>query len=265
MTTVDPVFIKKIEKIGLSDKAAQVYATLLETGGSYPSKVAEMTKLNRSTVYRLLTDLAVKGLVTEIEKRNKIYYQPEHPKNMVRFADMQITLAKERADDARKMLPDMEALFAVLPEKPKIRFFNGIDGVMQVYDDHITQEEPYEMVGWSNTAKLLKFLPKTYLPNYVQEKQKRKITSRGIFPDSDGDQSYSKTMYKYINQKYVPQFKCIPSQQFPYESEITLYGKKHISIINFHEHNPVGVIIEDQIIHNMMRMIFELTWNGLKA
>lgn len=262
---IDPIFIKKIEKIGLSDKAAVIYATVLETGGAYPSKIAEMTKLNRSTVYRLLTDLTIKGLVTEVEKKNKIYYQPEHPKNIVRFADMQITLAKERAEDARKIFPDMEAIFSSLPEKPRIRFFHGIDGVMQVYDDHITQKYPYEMVGWSNIAKLLKFLPKSYLPNYVKEKQKKKITSRGIFPNSQTDQSYGAMMYKNIDVKYVPRFKCISSEQFSYESEITIYGSDKVSIINFHEHNPVGVIIEDSIIHNMMRMIFDLTWNGLSS
>ena len=70
---MDQKIIEKIQKIGLSDKEAKVYLYLLTSQGAYPSKVATETRLNRSTVYKILTSLSIKGLATEIEHGKKIF------------------------------------------------------------------------------------------------------------------------------------------------------------------------------------------------
>ena len=56
--------------------------------------------------------------------------------------------------------------------------------------------------------------------------------------------------------------KFIPAEKFPYNCEITIYGKNNVSIINFQKDVLVGVIIEEKTIADMMRMIFELAWMG---
>ena len=66
---------RHLEKIGLNDKSALIYSTLLTMGGAYPSALADATRINRSTVYKILLDLSIKGLVTEIERSKKLYYQ----------------------------------------------------------------------------------------------------------------------------------------------------------------------------------------------
>jgi len=73
MQIQNPDFLKKLEKSGLSDKEALVYLSLLELGGAFPSKIAEYSGLNRSTVYMVLLNLSVRGLVNEIEKKNKFF------------------------------------------------------------------------------------------------------------------------------------------------------------------------------------------------
>jgi len=79
-------FSEKLAGLGLSEKEQAVYSALLEIGGAFPSKVSEITKLNRSTTYSVLTDLAVKGLIIEMRRRNKIFYQIEKPQKLLRFA-----------------------------------------------------------------------------------------------------------------------------------------------------------------------------------
>ena len=89
MKIKDMTLLKKLEKVGLSDKESLIYASLLELGGAYPSKIAEYTGLNRSTVYMILLQMSVKGIVNEIEKKNKQFYQIEKPSKLVyllRFA-----------------------------------------------------------------------------------------------------------------------------------------------------------------------------------
>lgn len=51
-------------------------------------------------------------------------------------------------------------------------------------------------------------------------------------------------------------------EKFPYEAEITIYGVNKVSITKLGTQNIIGVIIEDMVVHNMMKMIFELCWSG---
>lgn len=79
-TMLDEKLIFQLAKIGLSKKAAKIYtALLLNSGGLYPSKLAEITKINRSTVYKVLLDLSIKELATEIIKGKKTLLSDRKP------------------------------------------------------------------------------------------------------------------------------------------------------------------------------------------
>ncbi|MAZ40534.1 hypothetical protein CL654_00245 [bacterium] len=262
MYEFDALLAEKLERAGLSDKEASVYTALLGTKGAFPSRIAQITKLNRTTIYHILDSLMVKGLVTELEKRSKLFYQAEHPRNVERLAQNRIVQAKRNLEYAQGLLPKLEGLFARADNKPIVKFFEGKEGVLRVYEDHIATDKPYEMLGWSNTANLMKFLPQSFIDSYIKKKEKIGITTRGIFPDTETDVEYNKRIYKGVSEKTQVKHKNIPQKDFPYNSEITVYGDNKVSIINFNEPQPAGTIIEDKTIHGMMRMIFELSWAG---
>ncbi|NQT49591.1 helix-turn-helix domain-containing protein [Candidatus Kuenenbacteria bacterium] len=256
--------IEQLKKIGIKQKAAEVYTALLELKGAHPSRISEYTGLNRSTVYKLLVELSVKGLVSELQKRGKLYYQIENPKRLVKFAENQVQLADERLKNAQKVLPDFLELTKLSPVRPKIRYADGLSGLMSLYESHVLEKEPYEMLGISNTCELTKTFPKKFVSDYIDRKKKLGIAGRAIFPDSEKDKNYLKEFYKNYPKKILPQIRYVPADFFPYKNEITIYGKNKVSIINFKQKDTVGVIIEDQTIHDMMRMIFEMAWTGAR-
>lgn len=254
--------IGKLKKAGLSDKAAVVYYALLERGGAYPSVLAKEAHINRSTVYKILLDLSVKGLVTEIKKGKKLYYQIEKPQKLLRFAKMNIERGKEMLAVAEEVLPDLDGLYSLMPNKPKITYFEGKEGVLSIYEDHVRVEKPYEMVGWANVGYLDQFLPEEFFSFYKKEKARIGITTRGIIPDTPKDKAFTGVQYERIGKKFWPEMRYVPAAQFSYKSEITVYGTNKVSILNIESDLPSGVIIEDPTIHNMMRMMFELSWKG---
>lgn len=256
--------ISELKRAGLKQKEAQIYAALLELGGAYPSKIAEYTKMNRSTVYKILDELVIKGLVSELQKGKKLYYQIEKPEKLVRYAKSRIRLAKNRLENAKKVLPELEGLFAMTPHKPKVRFYEGLDGVLKVYSDHVDVKESYEMLAFSNASEYLKFIPKKHQREYTKKKEKMNIKTRGIVPDTKIDKKYNEIAYSHTDKKIWPKIRYIPVKMFPYQGEITIYGKDRVSLINFREKAYIGVIIEDQDIHDMMAAIFELSWIGAK-
>jgi sugar-specific transcriptional regulator TrmB len=255
---------KQLSKIGLTDKESMVYSTLLELGGAYPSKISEKTKINRSTVYKILLDLSIKGLVSEIEKSKKLFYQIENPNKITRHLRDKVAIANDQLEIAQKIVPEIEGLFSMFADKPKVSYFEGQEQVMSIYEDHINVKKPYEMIAWANTTYLQDLLKLDFFLHYRKTKEKLKITTRGIIPNTDYDQEFVNKTYKDIgiDEKYWPVMKFIPYTEFSFQGEITIYGEDKVSIVNLNKNHFTGTLIQDKTIHDMMKMIFELSWKG---
>jgi hypothetical protein len=198
-----------------------------------------------------------------LEKRNKLFYQVENPKSLDRFASSQITIAKRQKENLGQLLPILEGLYSGSPNKPVVRFFEGKEGVLEVYRSHVEVEKSYEMLSFSNTADLMELLTEKFRNNYIKKKVKLGITTRAVLPDTKLDIDYNKTIYGKFPKKIWPKIKNIPRKTFPFKSDMTIYGGNKVSIINFNEPRFAGTIIEDQVVHDMMKMIFELAWKGV--
>lgn len=262
---LEPKLAKSLEKAGLQEKEALVYAALLSSGGGFPSKIAKITALNRTTVYGILETLSIRGLVSELEKRNKLFYQIEQPKKLERYAKSKIAMAEEAYERARSLLPELEGLYSLAPNKPVVRFFEGSEGVLRVYEDHVSVDKPYEMLAFSNTSDLMQFISEKFRNDYIRKKEKFGITTRAILPDQEVDVNYNQTIYANFSEKIWPKLKHVPRSVFPYKSDLTIYGDNKVSVINFSEPQPAGTIIEDKTVHDMMKMIFELAWAGVNS
>jgi len=253
---------RKMSGIDLSEKEVAVYATLVEIGGAFPSRISELAGLNRSTTYSILTSLAIKGLVSEIKRNNKIYYQIEKASNLLKYSKDRIKMAENRYKKTLKIIPELEGLISLTPNKPKIRFFEGSSEIFMVYEDHVDVTKKYEMLAWSNAGQIGKIMPKKLKQHYLVTKDRLGIKLRAIVPNSHDNLVYNDVVYKNVSKAIVPNLRFVDADDFPYMSEITIYGVDKVSIVNFNKETPVGVVIENQTIHDMMKMIFELSWNS---
>lgn len=167
-------------------------------------------------------------------------------------------------EHAKKIIPEIEGLYSLIPNKPSIRFFEGKEGIVSIYEDHISTDKKYEMLAFSNTAEVIKFLSPKFLNNYVRRKEKIGIITRGITPNTDIDRRYKQIVYKGISKKFWPQLYYLGQNFFFYKVELTIYSDNKVSLLKLEENRPIGIIIEDKSFHDTMRMIFELSWEGAK-
>ncbi|MES2471180.1 MAG: helix-turn-helix domain-containing protein [Patescibacteria group bacterium] len=254
--------LKKLEKSGLTDKESAVYLALLELGGAFPSKIALHTGIKRSTVYNVLVNLSVRGLINEIEKSNKLFYQIQKPDRFIKYSESLVRRAEDSLETAKTLLPEIEALHGMLGDKPKITYYEGTEGIMEIYSDHISSKKPYEMLAWANISELWESLPKEFFDSYVKSKEKIGITTRGIVSDTNEGKKFNNIRYDNIAKPIWPVMRFAPQNAFPMQGEITIYGKNKVSIVNFSKTNAIGTIIEDEKIHQMMTTIFNLSWES---
>jgi sugar-specific transcriptional regulator TrmB len=254
--------VEKLTKSGFTDKEAKIYVSVLELGGAYPSKIAEYAEINRSTTYHVLTTLSIRGLVNEIEKKNKIFFQIEKPEKVIRYAEGRIRRAEEESDRMKSILPDIEGLFGILGTRPKVTYFEGTEEVKKVYEDMIITNKKYEMLAFSNAKEFENVFPEKFFENFRRTKEKVGITTKGIVPDTTDDRKFNDTFYSGYKKGVVPDIKYVPKDKFPFIGEIIIYGTNKIAIVNLNKEHINGTIIQDETIYGMMKMIFELSWNS---
>src|SRR5690606_22880323 len=110
----------QLEKLGLSAEEAAIYLFLLKEGGAFPSRISSECRINRSTVYKILTRLEIKGLVNEIIKNKKQFYQPEPPRKLKTQASYELQEAKKQMFRLHRLLPELEALALQSANKPLV-------------------------------------------------------------------------------------------------------------------------------------------------
>ncbi|GEM_PF-424700 len=254
--------VANLQETGLSQKASIIYSYLLEMGGAYPSDIATETRVNRSTVYKILTDLSVKGLVNEIERGKKIYYQIDNPKKLLRLAERNAANANDAVEQVQSLLPELQGYFADHTNKPRLLYFEGAEGVLSVYDDLVAGDKPYELLSIANSANILEFLDEKYYRKFRKRKVEIGITVRGILPATEESRVVVEDVHSDVPSRFKPKVRYLPPKDFPLEGEIIIYGDSKMLITNLNPRHPSGFIIEDKSLHRMMRIIFDLAWKG---
>ncbi len=258
-------FVNQLGKIGLSDKESLIYEYLLKNGGDYPSQIAKTTRLNRTTVYKILIKLSIQGLVAEVRKGKKLFYTTTSPQKLVRHAQSRVRQAEDALDYTKKIIPELEQIYSFSENKPHVKYYEGYDAVVESYFTHVENTQPYEMRAFASVNDLEAFFTPKLYKQYIKEKGKNRITLRVIVPDTEYSRNtYVKELSGGINKKYWPNVRYLPKDIFPFPAEITLFDKNKVSIVKFSDTHPISIVIEDKIIHDMMGMIFELSWNASK-
>lgn len=129
-----------LEQFGLSSNEAKVYQSALELGETSPFGIAKNTGIPRTTVYAVLTDLALKGLV-ELESATGLMKQQTKVKAKNPSALREIlwkkreSLVKQEVDIV-EILPFLKKEYLKDETNADFQFFPGMDGANQVMFDY---------------------------------------------------------------------------------------------------------------------------------
>ena len=237
-----------LQEAGLNDKEAQVYLSLLELGETSIQRISEKSGIKRTTLYHIIDDLKNKALIGTTIKKSKKYFFAEDP----RLIGKQM---EERRKKFENILPELLSISNLIDNKPKIRYFEGAEGIKEVFRDTLNFPKQ-ETLAWISMDAVKYFDMDWILKTYVPQRVEKKIWQRAIA----SDQPYIKKV-KEDDQKQLRQMKLISSKEFPFEVEINLYGNSNVGIMSFEE--QIGIIIESKKIHTTLKSFFELHWKML--
>ena len=148
-------------------------------------------------------------------------------------------------------LPELEAIYNKNEVKPKITFYEGIEGIKNVFEDTL-REKPKEILMWL-TDDYFKDLP-GYSADYIKERVKLNMHARRIAPAG----SIWIRQNKRRDEQELSQTIAVPPEMMTTGIEINVYNNK-FAYMNFRE--KMGMIIESKTVADAMRQAYDLSWD----
>lgn len=146
----------KLQQFGFSDKEAKVYLALLEIGSAVASDIAKKSDIKRSTVYIILDTLAQRGLVSVTERQGVTLYNSTPPERLIQHLKSMANRYSGFADTAKELLPELKSFGSPsidTASTPKVKLFEGNEGVKTVYEDILTSLEGIRVhANFKNTS-----------------------------------------------------------------------------------------------------------------
>lgn len=248
------MYEKELQNLGLSEKEAKVYTTSLELGPDTAQNLAKQSGINRATTYVQIESLKEKGLMSEFEKGKKTFYVAESPnrlKNLLGTIEKELELKKS---EVTSILPGLISMFEGMGERPKVRFFEGLEGARAMHQDLLTTKDKVTQ-GFLYLDDLFSSFP-DYQKDFTQYRIKKKITSHIIYTQKGGPRTDA------VSKKELRTAKFIDHKKFPISATIIIYDDK--VAISTYKAAPTGVIIENKHIAETVKAIFYWMWGQLK-
>ncbi|MDO8593965.1 MAG: helix-turn-helix domain-containing protein [bacterium] len=237
-----------LQSFGWSEKEATIYIALLELGKGTVTEISRKSGISRTNSYNILDSLSNKGVVSISGKEPKQEYAAESPETITTALKRQAEEITERIRKSEEIVPELTLLHAK-QNRPKVKFYEGADGLRQVYEDTLTASEPIR--AYASVDDVHKALP-SYFPNYYKRRAKKGIAIRAIFPKTEVS---TELATRDTEEKREVAF--IPREKYDFSPEINIYDDK-IMIASWRE--KLGIIIESAEIAHAMKQIYELAW-----
>jgi sugar-specific transcriptional regulator TrmB len=236
-----------LEQFGLTGRKADVYLAALELGSATVIEIAKKAGIKRTTGYDILMDLEKEGLVSETAKGKKRLFIGEDPEKIKRDLSRKEQLFSE-------ILPQLKSIHNVSGTKPKIRFYEGIEGVKEVYNDTLKYSGEFVAFGSEDVVKIL---GEHWTYDYIKRRVAKEIRVRAILPHTD----YLEKEIQGRDQAQLRTTKLIDRKKYPFSIEIDIYGHSKVALLSSKE--MLGIIIESTEIYNTLKFIFEILWDTL--
>lgn len=240
-----------LKGLGLSDSEAKIYMAALAAGESLSKHLAEKAGVKRPMLYKLLPELVSKGLLTETRKGKRRYLVAEDP---------EVYLDKKRAELAlaEQSVPELRLLLQTATVKPKIVFYEGVEGLKKLYMDNLREKKPIlEFVSMERIHPEIEKHSKNY---YIPQRINRKIPIKIIVSGN--------TTSELLNLKTADwalrEMRTIDEKKFPIPLDCYIYGDNASFALYRTDSEPIGIIIRSREIATMLRSLFEFVWHQAK-
>jgi len=237
----------------MDEKTAEMYLILAENGESTVPQILELTQLSRATVYDVLPQLLADDFIEYRKDGRVAYYRAVHPTKLLELLDQKKRQLSLLEEEMTETVRQVVGSFQLANSKPGVRFFEGIEGIMEVINDSLSAKG--DILTYLDVEATQKYISGQN-KEYVNKRVELGIHKRMIAPNTPA------TRERYRNYNPNIEVRLMPPDIKPFETSVQMYNDT-ISFSSLDEEKMIGVLIEDKKIVQLHKSIFEFVWKSL--
>lgn len=255
-----------LKKIGLTDSEIGLYQILLDSGELTAGEIIKKSNLKRGDCYNKLYSLERRGLISEVERKGKKIFRPEHPDRIQGQLDKQYKDLVETKNVIESIMPTIKSQYNMVRGKPQVKFYEGVEGIKEIYD-RILQDVPENGSFDLVRAKYEKVYDEQIVPNvlmpFVRKRAKKGIKVNALAPYEETFWDKDKEVIAQDDAKigYLRQWVDVEDYDAPVE--IDIYDDK-VAILSF-KNELIGIEIESPQIAQALKQIYALARIGARV
>ncbi|MAG12245.1 hypothetical protein CL630_00325 [bacterium] len=243
--------LKQLQEFGLSENEAGVYLASLEIGKATADELSKHASVKRPTTYVQIESLVKKGLMSSIEENKKTFFVPESPEYLRRLFEKNHQELKQRGKELDQMLPGLARMFEHAGDRPRVRFFEGKEGLITMREEFLKVKNKEIFVIFSHDA-LLEVFSKEEIVMYSKKRADKGVKSHAVYTRKAG--KFSET------HSYIKGWRFIPEEKFLLGADMVIYDNK--VALMAHRGKIMGVIIENKEIAKSMKAMYQMIWES---
>ena len=237
------------KKLGASEKEAETFLKLLELGAQPASVIARHMHVPRSTMYLILDQLKKLGLVEEFERKGMKYFRCISVReigDVLKLREDEIKRTQELLD---ANLADLQALENKLSITPKVKFFEGEEAVMSMYESVLNEKGFCAFFNPGVENRVMKI----YFDKVEKAVRANKMKVREFVVDCKEGREYFK-MANTASHK----MKILPKSA-KFDSD-TIICDDRICMVSYGEKEVSAVVIWNDALVKTQKVMFEELW-----
>jgi sugar-specific transcriptional regulator TrmB len=237
---------------GFSDKEANVYLAMLELGPSSAQEIAKKAGVNRATTYVMIESLKRRGLMSSVERGKKICFAAESPQHLLVLMRQEEQRIEQKRRGFESLMPQFMALFNAVDDKPRVRFFEGEEGISA------GREAIEELLRGNKSAYVFIHYDKEMADLARMNEHVRHRLASSV--------KDVRILYSIDEGVEAPSFRShvqarkIPAHVQPFSGELNIYDS--VLMLAVASPRPMLVIVESPGFTLLMKRFFELSWSA---
>ncbi len=238
--------VQLLEDIGLTKSQAEAYQALIALGRSTAPALSEKIQESRSNTYKLLDKLTELGLATKDDSGPKVIYTPNSPAALEQVVGRQAAQVHSRERKLGAAMPDLLNFFFTHSDMPSIRYFQGKEGIEQIFADMLKTGQTIYLL---RSPADVKFYDEQFFALFRKKRAKLGIKTYALTPDVTSAVHDAEADLK--NQFFRT---WIKPNSYTANVEWDIYGDK-IALISY-GNEAIGTIIESPQMAESFRQVF---------
>lgn len=236
----------QLKQLGFNDRKAEIYLVLLQNGSGSATDLAAAANIKRTTAYDLLDELCAEQLASISFEGKKRIYTAESPGQLQLMIQQQM----QKVD---ALLPGLSALYNSRSHKPKVRYYEGAEGMKRV-NEELLKVKTGEYFYFGSMEGFVESSGKQYLEDFVRRRIRKKIWSNAIrIRSQEIDEPYTLgSVENYRRVRYLSK---------PLELNVvnlTLFDGK-VSISSTTKEN-YAMVIESHQVFTLLKYLWDYLW-----